>query len=89
MNDDHTMSDQTPFPSFCEAVRALLDETAAKKGYNQTGLANTHVLSSAAKEQGSRWPRPTAEPDLPAEVEEALAQALARALVKSVREVAA
>ena len=52
-------------------------------------MANTHVLSSPATEHGSRWPRPTAAPDLPVEVEEALVQALARALVKSVREGAA
>ena len=48
-------------------------------------MANTHVLSSPATEHGSPWPRQRAEPDLPPEVEEALAQALARALVKSVR----
>ena len=33
-----------PFPSFCEAVRALLDEMAAKKGYNQTGLAGPNLM---------------------------------------------
>ncbi len=33
-----------PFPSFCEAVRDLLDETAAAKGYNQTGLARPNPL---------------------------------------------
>ena len=33
-----------PFASFCEAVRALLDETAADKGYQQAGLTGPNPL---------------------------------------------
>jgi hypothetical protein len=32
------------FPSFCEAVRELLDETAADKGYQQTGLTGPNPM---------------------------------------------
>ena len=48
-------------------------------------MSNAHVLALPTTEHGPTWPRPTAEPDLPSEVQEALAQALARALVKSIR----
>ena len=32
------------FPSFCEAVSDLLDQQAADKGYNQTGLSGPNLL---------------------------------------------
>ena len=32
------------FRSFCEAVRELLDETAAQKGYAQTGLTGPNPM---------------------------------------------
>ncbi len=32
------------FRSFCEAVRELLDETAAQKGYHQTGLVGPNPM---------------------------------------------
>ena len=33
-----------PFASFCEAVRELLDETAADKGYQRTGLTGPNPM---------------------------------------------
>ncbi len=35
---------EPPFTSFCEAVRALLDESAADKGYHRAGLAGPNPL---------------------------------------------
>ena len=33
-----------PFTAFCEAVRDLLDETAAAKGYSHTGLTGPNPM---------------------------------------------
>ena len=33
------MTRDQQFPAFCEAVRKLIEETAAAKGYHQSGLA--------------------------------------------------
>lgn len=41
---------EPPFASFCEAVRVLLDETAAGKGYNQAGLAGPNPLYAFVSE---------------------------------------
>ncbi len=38
------MTGDQQFPAFCEAVRKLLAETAASKGYNQTGLDGPNPL---------------------------------------------
>ena len=35
---------EPPFAVFCEAVRALLDETAAGKGYHRSGLTGSNPL---------------------------------------------
>ena len=35
---------ELPFAEFCNAVRDLLDETAADKGYHQTGPTGANLL---------------------------------------------
>ena len=44
MTDRETSTPEPPFASFCDAVRDLLDETAADKGYHQTGLTGANPL---------------------------------------------
>ena len=44
MSGDHAAPDRPPFPSFCEGVQDLLDETAATKGYHQTGLTGPNPM---------------------------------------------
>ena len=39
-----------PFASFCEAVRELLDETAADKGYQRTGLTGPNPMYACVAE---------------------------------------
>jgi len=39
-----------PFASFCEAVRELLDETAADKGYQRTGLTGPNPVYACVAE---------------------------------------
>ncbi len=44
MTDREMSTLEPPFASFCEAVRELLDETAADKGYQRTGLAGPNPM---------------------------------------------
>ncbi len=50
MTDREMSTLEPPFASFCEAVRALLDETAADKGYHQTGLTGPNPLYALVNE---------------------------------------
>ena len=44
MTDREPSTLEPPFASFCNAVRDLLDETAADKGYHQTGLTGPNPM---------------------------------------------
>ena len=41
---------ESPFTSFCEAVRDLLDESAADKGYHRAGLTGSNPLYAFVEE---------------------------------------
>ena len=44
------MTRDQQFPAFCEAVRKLIEETAAAKGYHQSGLAGPNPLYTFVSE---------------------------------------